>query len=161
KAALSILLSVWRIYWGMIRDSVMWAFNVIKAEVTMAVHIVMDVIAIFLDIVTGHWSKAWKDVKKLFHDAVSGIVNIARAWGSGFVRFFSDLGRNIVSGLINGIKSMFGAVGGVISSLGGGIIGGIKSVLGIFSPSRAMHAIGALAGQGLADGLASMTAAVT
>lgn len=153
KLSLAILQAIWKVAWGAIKDSVMWAFNVIKAEVTTVIHVIMDIISIFLDIVTGHWSKAWKDIQKLFRDAVNGIVNIAKAWASGFIRFFTDLGRNIVQGLINGIKSMFGAVGGVVSSLGGGIISGIKSVLGIFSPSKKTYELGVQTAAGLAMGL--------
>jgi TP901 family phage tail tape measure protein len=158
RLGLTVLMAVWRVAWGAIKDAALWAWNVIKAEVTMAVHIVMDVIAVFLDIVTGHWSKAWRDVQKLFRDAVNGITGIAKAWASGFVRFFEDLGRNIVQGLISGIKSMFGAVGSVVSSLGSGIVGGFKSILGIASPSRKTYAIGVQLAQGLADGLASSAA---
>jgi TP901 family phage tail tape measure protein len=153
KFGLAILLDVWRVTWGLVRDEFLLAWNVIKASVMAAVHVIMDIISIFLDIVTGHWSKAWADCKKLFHDAVNGIVNIAKAWGSGIIRLFGDLGRNIVQGLINGIKSMFGAVGGVVSSLGGGIISGIKSVLGIFSPSKKTYELGVQTAQGLADGI--------
>jgi TP901 family phage tail tape measure protein len=153
KASLAILLAIWRVSWGAIKDATMWAFNVIKAEVTMVIHIVMDIISIFLDIVTGHWSKAWKDIQKLFHDAVNGIVSIAKAWASGFIRFFSDLGRNIISGLINGIKSMFGAVGSVVSSLGHGILNTFTSIFHTHSPSRKTYELGVNVAQGLALGI--------
>lgn len=153
KLGIALLADVWRVWWGLIRDEVLLAWNVIKASVTLAVHVVMDVIAIFLDIVTGHWSKAWKDIQKLFHDAVNGIIGIAKAWGSGLVRLFEDLGKNVVSGLINGVKSMFGAVGSVMGDLGSGILGSIKSVLGIFSPSKKTYELGVQTAQGLADGI--------
>ena len=153
RLAVTVFSIWWRITWGLVKDGVLLAWNVIKAEITTAVHVIMDIIAIFLDIVTGHWSKAWKDIQKLFHDAVNGIVSIAKAWGGGLVRMFEDLGRNVVSGLINGVKSMFGAAKSVVSSLASGIVGGFKSVLGIASPSKKTYELGVQTMDGLALGL--------
>ncbi|MFD0825858.1 phage tail protein [Neobacillus sp. M.A.Huq-85] len=50
-----------------------------------------------------------------------------------------QIGVNIIQGLVNGIKSMVGAVGKAISDVAGNIKSKIKGALGIKSPSRWMR----------------------
>lgn len=63
------------------------------------------------------------------------------------------VGRNIIQGLIGGIKSMAGAVGEAIS----GVVGGVKekamALLGIHSPSRVFKQYGVYTGEGYQLGL--------
>jgi TP901 family phage tail tape measure protein len=153
RLGLSLFKDEWRVAWGIIRDVLALVWNVMAQVVRTAFHIIGDIIAIFLDVITGHWSKAWHDVKKLFSDAIHGVESIASAWGKGLVRLFEDLGKNVVHGLINGIKSMFGAAGSVMSDLGSGIKGAFKSVMHMASPSKVMYELGVLTGQGLTEGI--------
>lgn len=50
-----------------------------------------------------------------------------------------QIGKDIIQGLINGIKSMVGSVGNAIGEVGNNIVGGLKDFLGIHSPSRVMR----------------------
>lgn len=67
-----------------------------------------------------------------------------------------DTGRNLIDGLVSGIKSAGGAVKDAILALvPDAIEGPIKKALGIQSPSRLMMEVGTYVGQGLAQGMES------
>ena len=53
-----------------------------------------------------------------------------------------SVGKNIVTGLWSGVSSMISWVKNKISGFVGDIVGGIKSLLGIHSPSRVFAGIG-------------------
>lgn len=89
----------------------------------------------------GHGFGAW---------LASLVVSLAKLVGT-----FYNAGRDIVSGLINGIASMGGAVGETISRLAGSTIGWFKEKLGIHSPSRVFIAAGVNVGEGAAIGIGS------
>lgn len=97
-------------------------------------------------------SSAWSFIKSAtssaFHAVVGFIKNPLKS-----INLY-DIGVNIIKGLGNGIKSMAGWVWDQIKSIGNGIKNGIKSVLGIHSPSRVMAEMGAYVTQGLANGMA-------
>jgi len=63
------------------------------------------------------------------------------------------IGRDIIQGLINGIKSKIGDLKAAIKGAADAITGKIKSILNIHSPSRVMIAIGQFIGDGLVIGM--------
>jgi phage-related protein len=65
----------------------------------------------------------------------------------------TEVGVNIIKGMINGVKSMAGALVDAASSVVGGAIQGAKNLLGIKSPSRVFMEIGEFTGQGMEIGL--------
>lgn len=131
KAGLEILKSAWNIAWVIIRDTVRMVWNVIANIVRTAVHLVLDVIGVALDLLTGKWGRAWHDLGKLASDALHGTVSIITSITSGFGTLLWDAGKSIIQGLINGIESMFGAIGNTMGSIGNFI----KSFLP-FSPAK-------------------------
>ena len=64
-----------------------------------------------------------------------------------------DIGKSIVQGLIDGIKSMIGNVAKIVGDLADSITKKIKSALGIKSPSRVMMEVGEYTAEGLAIGI--------
>lgn len=70
---------------------------------------------------------------------------------SGIPAIF-DVGKNIVEGLWNGIKSMGSWVSGKVKDFFGGIVGGVKDFLGIHSPSKVFAGIGGFMAEGLGEG---------
>jgi len=71
------------------------------------------------------------------------------------------IGKNIVMGLVHGIESMFGAVGGAVKHLADLVPKGLSDVLHMLSPSKVTHYHGQMIGQGLINGMDSMHGAVT
>lgn len=67
---------------------------------------------------------------------------------------WAQLGKDIINGLINGIKSMLGSVGNAIKDVAGSALKSVKSFLGIKSPSRVFRdQVGKFIPLGIADGI--------
>lgn len=157
KPGLAALESVWKTVWGLISDTVKVVWDTMAAIIRTYIRITLDIISVALDLLTGHWSKAWSDIKKLVSDGIHGIQNIITTFASGALHLLFDAGKNIVDGLINGVKSMFGAAGSVMSDLGGAVLGPFKSVLHIFSPSGVFAEHGQNIVAGLVQGISGST----
>jgi TP901 family phage tail tape measure protein len=92
-------------------------------------------------------SRLLGDVRALPQRILSGLGNIGHLlWNAG---------TEVIHGLIGGIESMFGDLGGVAKSIGSHVLGGVKDVLGIFSPSKAFVMLGNMITAGLAIGINS------
>jgi tape measure domain-containing protein len=72
---------------------------------------------------------------------------------SGLPGQLKTIGKNIIQGLVNGIKGSLGAVMGAAKSIIDKIPGPIKKALGIHSPSRVMAQIGKWITEGLVKGM--------
>ena len=135
-------------------------------------------------VINGDWDKAWDEIKGIFSTVWDTIKTIAsNVLGDliGTIRdklteiavyFYNlpgvllnalgdlssllvDVGKDIINGLLDGMRSAWDSVSSFISDRAGSISGTFKSVLGIASPSRVMMAIGSdtIAGfnQGMQD----------
>lgn len=64
-----------------------------------------------------------------------------------------EIGQQTVGGLIDGIKAKIGAAGEAVKELGTSVVTGLKSLLGIRSPSRVFAELGGFLGDGLSHGM--------
>src|SRR5574341_1076883 len=64
-----------------------------------------------------------------------------------------SVGRNIIQGMINGVKSMAGSLVSAAKGVVSGAVEGAKSLLGISSPSKVFAQIGRDTGRGFVKGL--------
>lgn len=117
KGYLGVLLAAWKVAWGLIKDAVKLVWGAISDAITFAMHLIMNTIGVILDVITGHWGKAWKDLKKLAGDALSDAWKFIKDLGANAGHLLWDAGVNIIKGLIGGIKSMVGAAGNAISDV--------------------------------------------
>ncbi|UVS99072.1 hypothetical protein [Burkholderia glumae] len=117
----------------------------------------------------GAMKRAWDWITRLLGpvDASKKSLDAAASAGRGFGAWlanivvvaaqaaacFVDFGANLMSGLVDGIKSGLGSVKNAIESAGGSVIGWFKEKLGIHSPSRVFAALGGFAMAGLEQGL--------
>jgi hypothetical protein len=158
RPGLVILEALWKVAWGLIRDTVLLVWRMIAVDVRTAVNIVLDVIGLALDLLTGKWGAAWNDLKKLASDALRGAISIITTMVSGFGHLLWDAGVNLIDGLINGAKSMLGSIGNVMGDIGHGAVSAFKSALGIGSPSKVFYALGGNITTGLALGITETAA---
>jgi phage-related protein len=86
-------------------------------------------------------------VAKLPEIIAAIVVGLGKAVGAVF-----EIGKNIVSGLWEGIKSMGKWIADKVSGFFSGIVDGAKSLLGIHSPSTVFAGIGGNMGEGIGVG---------
>ena len=98
-------------------------------------------------------SAAMEGAKNIFAGFVDWVTNFWRDIPERFLNF----GRDIVTGLRDGIQSMIGSVRETVEGLGERVTGWFKSILGIESPSRVFREYGEAIGQGLANGIDAST----
>ncbi|MFC5184366.1 phage tail tape measure protein [Actinomadura harenae] len=139
KIGLALLKAVWTFAWGFIKDLVKLVWDEIAGVIKFWVHLIMNIIAVVLDLITGKWGKAWKDLKKLAGDALHDVISLIKNVTSDFGNLLWDAGKNLIQGLINGIKSMAGGVWDAIKGIAG-------NISGFFPHSPAKH--GPLSGSG-------------
>ena len=105
---------------------IIWVYNAIKAMINWAVNARKSA--------TG----ALNSIKGVFASAGSMLLNA---------------GKQLIQGLVNGIKSMAGAAVGAAKGVVGDAINGAKALLGIHSPSRVFKDIGANVVRGFQQGI--------
>lgn len=138
-----------------IKTGVVAAFNVLKAIVTAVVRTVKTV-------VVSVWTTMKNAVVNLAGGIKNGVVNAFKSvlnFLKGLGTSFLNAGKNIIQGLINGIKSGLGKVGEVI----GGIKGKVKNALSWFkfgSPSKRMMQFGSWSIEGFTSGIKKKVGAV-
>jgi len=154
------LVSTWRLAWGIVRDTVKLAWTIISGVISLGMHLTLNTIGIVLDLITGHWSRAWTDVKKLATQGLGDLVHLILSATSGFGTLLLDAGKNLIKGLISGITSMLGGAGGAMKS----IASEIRSYLpfspakkGPLSGSGSPDVAGAKIGSMVADGIKGST----
>jgi TP901 family phage tail tape measure protein len=117
KTILAVVLAGWKTTWGIIKDTVKLVWGVISDTISMAMHTILNIIGVILDLITGHWGKAWKDVKKLVSQGIHDVIKTITDLTSNFGTLLYDAGRNVIKGLVSGIKSMVGNVKDAIGSV--------------------------------------------
>ncbi|MGH9121416.1 MAG: phage tail protein [Acidimicrobiales bacterium] len=113
------------------------------------------------------FKSVWTNISTGVSDAVGDIVGffeglpdkIKNAIGDALTMLL-QVGKDIITGLENGLKDAIGGIGSVIGSIGSSIVGGFKSLLGISSPSKVFAEIGTNIGQGLIIGINGQQGAV-
>lgn len=83
---------------------------------------------------------------------IGAFVSIGTA-GATLVTDMFTLGTNIVQGLVNGISSLASAPVDALKNIGLNAIAGVKSILGIASPSKAFASIGEFTTEGFVQGV--------
>jgi phage-related minor tail protein len=105
-------------------------------------------------------SEKWESMKKTVQDKMdSAKKKVTDIWNSivSFLKGINlyQIGKDIISGLINGISSLKDRALKKAQEIADGIKSRIKSALGIHSPSRVMMELGEDTGQGFVLGLES------
>lgn len=178
KTALSIIRGDWSGAWDGIKGIVDGVWRTIKSVIGGAIDVVKSVISNALGIIRDLWSRGWTAVKDTLSNAWSGIKTAVSTGVDNTLSYFRDLpgrivsalsnlggqlntvGRNIIQGLINGVKAMASRVVDSVRGVIRGAIDGAKRLLGIASPSKLFKKFGEWTGEGFATGLTGQTKAV-
>lgn len=107
------------------------------------------------NLLAGLWHGIQEKISWLM-DGVRGVIDSVKGVFENFNLF--EIGKNIIQGLIDGIKNMIGSITQVASDLVNGIKNKFLSLLGIKSPSRWMRDfVGKMIPQGIAVGVKADT----
>ena len=137
----------------LIAGAIQLLFGIIEAIPTIIVEIVKAIPQIIMAIVKVLTSP--DSIKKLF----DGGIKILVAIGEGIVSYFSkiwNIGKDLISGLWNGIHSKVDWIIGKIKGFGKSVLNAIKGIFGVHSPSTEFEWIGKMNILGLEQGMENM-----
>ncbi|MGF2089671.1 phage tail protein [Enterococcus casseliflavus] len=125
--------------WNAIKDGVATAWENTKNTVINTAKSIVDGAA-----------QAWEDLK-------TGVSNAIDKVKETFDQIrqidLLQIGKDIIDGLVKGIKGKIEDVKNAVKDIAGSITGKIKDILNIHSPSRVMAELGMFTSQGLAEGM--------
>ena len=108
-------------------------------------------------------SATFTNIKNSVVNAFTGVLTGIKSIWTTVTSFLSGLpgkmlqfGKDIINGLVNGIKAKISAVTDAVKNVASTITGKVKSILGIGSPSKVMMEMGEWTGEGFAMGISSM-----
>ena len=134
--------------------------QIIAPILTPLLDLLSDILSLWL-----RWARIMALVTQRLSAPFTAIVRlINRAVGAltGLIDKFTDLGKHVIDGFINGIKSKAGdIVNAVKNYVTDKIPGFVKKVFGIHSPSRVFMEIGSNVSEGLAQGIRNGTRGLT
>lgn len=169
QAVWGVVTAIWNAIWGFlspilgyIGSSVANTFNTVWGVVSDVLSRVWGFISSIWNTIFGFLSGVWNRIAGVVTDGVgrvwsvlTGMFNRIKGIAGEAIGWLVDAGRNIVTGLWNGIVGMgqwlYGKIMGWIKSV---VPGPVLSFLGIASPSRWMRdEVGRWIPEGLADGI--------
>lgn len=160
RGGVARLLGLWRGGWTAIRGAFTSVINFIRGGISSWIGGIRSVISGGVNFIRRIWSIGWNGIKAAIQLHARIILQIARELPTRIRGFFTSLpgklreiGRNIIDGLINGIRGAWHKVTAVVSGLVDMIPGPIRKALGIHSPSRVMRDIGRWITEGLVKGM--------
>lgn len=125
--------------WNAIKDGIATAWENTKTAVINTAKGIVD-----------GAKQAWEDLK-------AGVSNAIDKVKETFDQIrqidLLQIGKDIIDGLVKGIKGKIEDVKNAVKDIAGSITGKIKDILNIHSPSRVMAELGMFTSQGLADGM--------
>ncbi|QJD87904.1 phage tail tape measure protein [Cohnella herbarum] len=140
---------VFKTVFAVVKDVFIGVWNAIKIVIETVIGVVSGIIKAFLAVLKGDWKGAWDAVKGVAESIWDGIKKLFSTVGSTMMQ----IGKDIMRGLMEGIKSMAGAVKDSVMDVATGIGDGFKNFFGIHSPSKLMAGYGENISEGVAQGV--------
>ena len=125
--------------------------EMIEKFVSYAIEKLPQIIELGLKMVLSLVKGLANNLPKLVSSVLDMIATIVKTFVSSIPDIVS-VGKQIVEGLWNGIKSMASWITNKVKSFFSGIVDSVKGILGIHSPSRVFAGIGENMALGLSDG---------
>lgn len=152
KSIMGYIQGIFQVVWPIISGAVKTAWELIKLVVKTGLDIILGLVGAVMNLLKGDWEGAWNSIKQIGVNIWNNIESFFKGVN------LKQIGKDIIQGLVNGIGSMKDAVVAIVKDLANLIPKWAKDVLGIFSPSRVLYAIGKFVGIGLANGIDSTKA---
>lgn len=154
KAAIEFITNIFTAIWNFIKDTLGKIWDKISSIFNQVSSFISDIWNTIWGTISRFVGNIWKSIS----NTISKVPGKFREIFNGVKNFLSNfdlwsVGRDIISGLINGIGSMASAVWNKAKSIASGIGSAIKGFFGINSPSKLMKSYGGYIGQGLYLGI--------
>lgn len=143
---------IWDAIWNFITTKLVPAFQAIWDKVSSVFTSVWNKIKEVIDWVKGKFDEVKDKITgfinkvKEIKDKVTGVFDDVKDW-------LYDVGKDLIQGLINGVKDMAGKLKDGVKGVVKGGVNAAKNLLGIGSPSRVFKEIGQWTMEGYAIGL--------
>jgi phage-related protein len=112
----------WKFTWDLVRNTFKLAWDAVADILVAGWHLILNVVGVFADLLTGNWGKLWKDVKKLVSEAWHDIYKVFSDFAGNAIHLLWQAGKDVVMGLIHGIGAMVSAALGSIGDIGSTIL---------------------------------------
>ncbi|ALG28087.1 hypothetical protein AOZ07_03105 [Glutamicibacter halophytocola] len=175
KGIMAVLKSITGLFttgWNAVKSTVQSSLGSVKAAVQTGMNLVRSIVQGTLNAVRNFFSTAFNAVKSLVTNGMAAVRTAVQTGLNAVVNFFKGLignitgalaslpgklgtiGRQMITGMIDGIKAMATQVVDSIVGVAKGAIDKAKSFLGIHSPSRVFRdEVGKQISRGLAAGV--------
>ena len=142
KAVFSVVADVLGAYFETAWSSIQAVWNVVVAYFTMIWENIKAVFSVVQSVLSGDFQGAWEAIKSIWGNVKTFFSTVWENIKSVFstaMSSFSQIGKNMVNGLWNGIQNAKNWLLGKIKQWCGSILNGIKAFFGIHSPSTVMR----------------------
>ncbi|CAI3193084.1 hypothetical protein [Clostridium neonatale] len=162
---------LWAIFMDVTLKIGTWGLNILSWITTNVPQWINSITTFFQQLPGNIWNhlvtvvnniKTWGS--NMLTEAKTGMQNVFNGIVNTFTNLPSkmlDIGKNIVAGIKNGIKTAWDGMVGWIGGLCDSFVDGVKDALDIHSPSRVMEALGEYTGQGFQIGIASTVGGIS
>ena len=128
---------VWREHGDTIKAVLRPVYNAIKEIIGAALVIIREVVEGNLALIRGDWSAVFDSLKTIVGAALRGATAVVRNIGGALVDLMLRLGKDLIDGIVRGIKARAFAVRDAVADAVGGAIEFVKTnILQAQSPSR-------------------------
>ena len=152
-----VLISNWDAIWAKTKEIFGNIASWVKTKINQ-VKATGALIAAFVSAAVGKFTEFQSKVREKMAEVVSKVKegwNKAQSWLEGID--LSDIGANMIKGLIGGITSMAGGLVKAAKGVVGDAIQSAKNLLNINSPSKVFFEFGEFVDKGFINGMLSMT----
>lgn len=152
----------WDGLWKAVQNLASSAWELIKNLFSLAVNALVQIISRCLQAVIKWATDIYNTIKDWFGKIPDAIKSLWKK-AEDFLRSINlvEIGKNIVSGLWDGIKSMWGNMVNWVGEKANGFVSSVKGVFGIKSPSRRMRdEVGVHLPTGIAAGIEQSAGAI-
>jgi tape measure domain-containing protein len=164
QTILVVIMDFWAEWGDDIMQVVLGAWQFVAGQFQIYSALLSGIFNTFTKLLQGDWSGAWEEIKKALGGALDGLKTMLQGmwnmfspvlenvWKS-FVKWATDMGGDVVGGLVEGIGKNAAKVASSLLDLARNALNKAKEFLGIQSPSTVFYWIGGQIDLGLAKGI--------
>lgn len=125
QAVIHALESFWKAHADTIKTTLTDAWNAVKSIMKA----IGDAIQLVLDVISGHWSKAWGDLTGVVGNVLNGVWNLLKGAATSLGSAAITIGKAIAQGILTGLEDLgIGLVKLIVAPINL-IIGGVNTLM--------------------------------